>query len=87
MIYNLMLKGYKDSIIILSNQNKDYIENEIKSLLLTYDVKIKAKANLIIKENKSKYICDISGHTIDWAIICPIFLLNETGIIFLSFND
>ena len=71
MIYNLMLKGYKDSIIILSNQNKEFIENEIKSLLLTYEVNTKAKINLIIKEGdsllrsnledisieKAKYIC------------------------------
>ncbi len=71
MIYNLMLKGFKDNIIILSNQNKDFIENEIKSLLLTYDINTKAKANLIVKEGdsllrsnledisieKAKYIC------------------------------
>ena len=71
MIYNLMLKGYKDNIIILSNQNKEFIENEIKSLLLTYDINTKAKANLIVKEGdsllrsnledisieKAKYIC------------------------------
>ena len=67
MIYNLMMKGYKDSIIILSNQNKDYIENEIKSLLLTYDVKIKAKANLIIKEGDSLLRSNLEDISIEKA--------------------
>lgn len=71
MIYNLMIKGFKENIIILSNQNKEFIENEIKSLLITNDISIKTKANLIIKEGdsllrsnledisieKAKYIC------------------------------
>lgn len=67
MIYNLMLKGYKDNIIILSNQNKEYIENEIKSLLLTYDVSTKAQANLIIKEGDSLLRSNLEDISIDKA--------------------
>ena len=67
MIYNLMLKGYKDSIIILSNQNKEYIENEIKSLMLTYDINTKAKANLIIKEGDSLLRSNLEDISIDKA--------------------
>ena len=53
MIYNLMLKGFKKNIVILSDQNKDYIEAELKSLFLTNEVNQKFKANLIIKEGDS----------------------------------
>ena len=53
MIYNLMLKGFKHSIVILSDKSKEYIEAELKSLFLTNNVKQKAKANLIIKEGDS----------------------------------
>ena len=67
MIYNLMLKGYKDSIIILSNQNKEFIENEIKSLFLTYDVKTKAQANLIIKEGDSLLRSNLEDISIEKA--------------------
>ena len=50
IIFNLMLKGVKNNIVILSNQTKEYIESEIKSLFLANDVTQKYKANLIIKE-------------------------------------
>ena len=50
MIYNLMVKGFKNNIVILSHHDKDYIESEIKSLFLTNDVHQKYKANLIVKE-------------------------------------
>ena len=53
MIYNLMLKGFKKNIVILSDRNKDYIEAELKSLFLTNEVNQKFKANLIIKEGDS----------------------------------
>lgn len=50
IILNLMLKDYKNNIVILSNQNKEFIENEIKSVFLTNDMNFKSKVNLIIKE-------------------------------------
>lgn len=53
MIYNLMLKGFKKNIVILSDRNKEYIEAELKSLFLTNEVHTKIKANLIIKEGDS----------------------------------
>ena len=53
IIFNLMQKGFKNNIVILSNQTKDYIESEIKSLFLANDVTQKYKANLIIKEGDS----------------------------------
>ena len=53
MIYNLMLKGFKNNIVILSDKDKEYIEAELKSLFLTNEVKQKIKANLIIKQGDS----------------------------------
>ena len=53
MVYNLMLKGFKQNIVILSDKNKEYVDSELKSLFLTNDVKQKIKANLIIKEGDS----------------------------------
>jgi hypothetical protein len=53
MIYNLMLKGFKHNVVILSDRNKEYIEAELKSLFLTNEVHEKIKANLIIKEGDS----------------------------------
>lgn len=53
IIFNLMQKGFKNNIVILSNQTKEYIESEIKSLFLANDVTQKYKANLIIKEGDS----------------------------------
>jgi hypothetical protein len=53
IIFNLMPKGFKNNIVILSNQTKEYIESEIKSLFLANDVTQKYKANLIIKERDS----------------------------------
>ena len=53
IIFNLMQKGFQNNIVILSNQTKDYIESEIKSLFLANDVTQKYKANLIIKEGDS----------------------------------
>jgi len=53
MIYNLMLKGFKKNIVVLSDRSKEYIEAELKSLFLTNEVDEKFKANLIIKEGDS----------------------------------
>ena len=53
MIYNLMLKGFKKNIVILSEKSKEYIEAELKSLFLTNEVDTRIKANLIIKEGDS----------------------------------
>ena len=53
MIYNLMLKGFKNNIVVLSERSKEYVESELKSLFLTNDIHQKFKANLIVKEGDS----------------------------------
>lgn len=50
IVYNLMCKNYKNNILILSNYSKEFIENEIKSVISSHNVLFKRKAKLIIKE-------------------------------------
>ena len=52
IIYNLMQKHYKNSVIILSNKSKDYINSEIDSLIASFNntKDKKRKLNLIVKE-------------------------------------
>lgn len=67
IILNLMLKGYKKNIVILSNQNKEYIENEIKSLFLTNEISFKSKVNLIIKEGDTLLRSNLEDISIEKA--------------------
>ena len=67
MIYNLMLKGFKHNIVILSDKTKEYIEGELKSLFLTNDIHQKFKANLIIKEGDSLLRGNLEDISIDKA--------------------
>lgn len=67
IIYNLMLKDFKENIVILSSQNKEYIENEVKSLFLANDVTEKSKANLIIKEGNPLLRANLEDISIDKA--------------------
>ena len=52
IIYNLMQKHYKNSVIILSNKSKEYINSEIDSLISSINngKDKKKKLNLIVKE-------------------------------------
>ncbi len=52
IIYNLMQKHYKNSVIILSNKSKDYINAEVDSLIYSFNntKDKKRKINLIVKE-------------------------------------
>ncbi len=50
IVYNLICKNFKNNILILSNYSKDFIENEIKSVISSSEPKHKRKARLIIKE-------------------------------------
>ena len=51
MIYNLLCKKFKNNVLIVSNKSKDYVTNEVESLISTYpERKDKNKINLIVKE-------------------------------------
>ena len=51
MIYNLLCKGYKQTVLILSDKNKEFVTTEIESLKSTYpEFNKKIKLNLIVKE-------------------------------------
>ena len=79
MIYNLMLKGFKQNIVILSDKNKEYIDSELKSLFLTNDVKQKIKANLIIKEGDSLLRGNLEDISIEQA--SQICVMAKEGMI------
>ncbi len=51
MIYNLLSKGYKNNVLILSDKNKEYVTLEVESVKSSYgERKDKNKINLIVKE-------------------------------------
>ena len=86
MILNLMLKGFKQNIVILSNHGKEYVESEIKSLFLTNEIKQHYKANLIIKEGDSLLRSNLEDISIENASqVCimakdDIVDLDEDGV-------
>ena len=67
MINNLMVKGFEHNIVILSPKNKEYIESEIRSLLLANEVTEKMKVNLIIKEGDPLLRTNLEDISIDRA--------------------
>ena len=85
MIYNLMLKGFKQSIVILSDKTKEYISAELKSLFLTNDVKQRIKANLIIKEGDSLLRGNLEDISIDKA--SQICVMAKEGVIDVDDDD
>ena len=79
MIYNLMLKGFKQNIVILSDKNKEYVDSELKSLFLTNDIKQRIKANLIIKEGDSLLRGNLEDISIEQA--SQICVMAKEGMI------
>ena len=82
MIYNLMLKGFKHNIVILSDKDKEYVDAELKSLFLTNDVKKKMKTNLIIKQGDSLLRGNLEDISIDRA--SQIVVMSKEGMIDLD---
>ena len=85
MIYNLMLKGFKQSIVILSDKSKEYISAELKSLFLTNDVKQRLKTNLIVKEGDSLLRGNLEDISIDKA--SQICIMAKEGVIDTDDDD
>ena len=85
MIYNLMLKGFKQNIVILSDKNKEYVDSELKSLFLTNDVKQKIKANLIIKEGDSLLRGNLEDISIEQA--SQICVMAKEGMVDVDDDD
>ncbi|MCR5490842.1 MAG: hypothetical protein K6F32_01795 [Bacilli bacterium] len=79
MIYNLMIKGFKSNIVILSNQSKEYIESEIKSLLLTNEVDKKYKVKLIVKEGDPLLRSNLEDISIERASQICVMARNDVN--------
>ena len=79
VIYNLMQKNYKNSVIILSNKSKDYINSEIDSLIASFNLEKnkKKKLNLIIKEGNPLLHGDLED----------ISIANASSILVMSRED
>ena len=68
MIYNLLCKKYKGSVLILSNKDKDYVTTEIESVIsANSERKEKTKINLIIKEGNPLLHGSLEDISIDKA--------------------
>ena len=79
IIYNLMEKHYKNSVIILSNKSKDFINTEIDSLIASFG-KLKDKTkklNLIIKKGNPLLHGDLED----------ISIANASSILVMSRED
>ena len=85
MILNLMLKGFKNNIVILSGHDKEYIESEIKSLFLTNEIKQHYKANLIVKEGDSLLRSNLEDISIENA--SQICIMVRDDIVDLDNDD
>ena len=79
IIYNLMQKHYKNSVIILSNKTKDYINSEIDSLISSFNNSKdkKRKLNLIVKEGNPLLHGDLED----------ISIANASSILVMSRED
>ena len=49
IVYNLIVKGFKNNVVILAEKDRDYINTEIESLIASYSER-KRKINIIVKE-------------------------------------
>ena len=69
IIYNLMQKHYKNSVIILSNKSKDYVNGEVDSLIsaCSNPKDKKRKVKLIVKEGNPLLHGDLEDISIDKA--------------------
>ena len=68
MIYNLLCKKYKGSVLILSNKDKEYITTEIESVIsANQERKEKNKIRLIIKEGNPLLHGSLEDISIDKA--------------------
>ena len=69
IIYNLMQKHYKNSVIILSNKSKEYVNSEVDSLIsaCSNSKDKKRKVNLIVKEGNPLLHGDLEDISIDKA--------------------
>lgn len=66
IVYNLIEKGFKHNVIILSDKNKDYVNNEIQSLISVYS-NGKRKINIIAKEGNPLLHGNLDDISIDKA--------------------
>ena len=79
VLYNLILKGYKGSVVILSNKTKDEVASEVDSVLAAceYEEEHKRKLNLIVKV----------GNPLLQGDLADISIENAASILIMSRED
>lgn len=79
ILYNLILKGYKGSVVILSDKTKDQVTAEVDSILAAcdYEEENKRKLNLIVKV----------GNPLLQGDLADISIENASGVIIMSRED
>ena len=78
LIYNLILKGHKGNVIIMSDKDKEYVNNEIDSLVSAYAKnKLKRKLKLIVKV----------GNPLLYGDLDDISISNASNIVIMSRED
>lgn len=79
ILYNLMLKGFRESVIVMSDKDKDYVTGEVDSLLSAYqkEGEKKRKLKLIVKVGNPLLHGDLSDISIE----------NAANIVIMSRED
>ena len=80
MIYNLLCKKFKNNVLIVSDKTKEYVTNEVESLISTYpEMKGKNKINLIVKEGNPLLHGTLEDVSIDKASNIVIMSREDMG--------
>ena len=79
ILYNLILKGYKGSVVLMSDKTKDEVASELDSVLAAceYEEEKKRKLNLIVKV----------GNPLLQGDLADISIENASSIIIMSRED
>ena len=77
IVYNLILKGFKDNVVILAEEDRDYINTEIESLVASYSAS-KRKINIIVKEGSPLLHGNLEDISIDKA--SRIVIMSKEGM-------
>ena len=79
ILYNLILKGYKGSVVIMSDKTKDEVTREVDSIIAAcdYEEERKRKLNLIVKV----------GNPLLQGDLADISIENASSIIIMSRED
>lgn len=77
IVYNLICKGFKNNVLILAEEKREYINTEIESLVMSYATS-KRKINIIVKEGSPLLHGNLEDISIDKA--SQIVIMSKEGM-------